>query len=93
MTLKPYIFACLCVFTLQSCSKDDSSSTPTTPVESMYFPPSDGSSTWETKSISSLGWNQSAVQPLVDYLTLKNTKSFMILVNGRIVMEYYLNGH
>ncbi|MEN9335200.1 MAG: hypothetical protein RLZZ500_187, partial [Bacteroidota bacterium] len=40
-----------------------------------------------------LGWNQSAVQPLVDYLTLKNTKSFMILVNGRIVMEYYLNGH
>jgi CubicO group peptidase (beta-lactamase class C family) len=93
MTLKHYVIACLFVLTLQSCSKDDSSASPTTPEESMYFPPSDGSSTWETKSIASLGWNQSAVQPLVDYLTLKNTKSFMILINGRIVMEYYLNGH
>lgn len=64
----------------------------TTP-ETMYFPPSDGNVVWETKSIASLGWNQSAVQPLIDYLTTKNTKSFMILVNGRIVMENYLNGH
>ena len=60
---------------------------------SNYFPPTDGSSTWETKSIADLGWNQSAVQPLLDYLELKNTKSFLILVNGRIVMENYFNGH
>lgn len=59
----------------------------------MYFPPSDGSTTWETKTISSLGWNQSAVQPLLDYLTLKNSKSFIVLVNGKIVMENYFNGH
>ncbi len=62
-------------------------------VESMYFPPNDGSNTWETKTISDLGWNQNAVQPLLDYLQLKNSKSFMILVNGRIVMENYFNGH
>jgi hypothetical protein len=49
--------------------------------------------TWETKSIASLGWKQSAVQPLLDYLQLKNTKSFIILVNGRIVLENYFNGH
>ncbi|GEC79239.1 serine hydrolase domain-containing protein [Flavobacterium aquatile] len=61
--------------------------------ETMYFPPNDGSTTWETKSIASLGWNQSQVQPLLDYLELKNTKSFIILVNGRIVMENYFNGH
>ena len=61
--------------------------------ETMYFPPNDGSTTWETKSITSLGWNQSQVQPLLDYLELKNTKSFIILVNGRIVMENYFNGH
>jgi CubicO group peptidase (beta-lactamase class C family) len=59
----------------------------------MYFPPSDGSTTWETKSIAALGWNANAVQPLLDYLQLKNSKSFMILVNGRIVMENYFNGH
>lgn len=60
--------------------------------ESIYYPPN-GSSTWETKSISSLGWNTAAVQPLKDFLQQKNTKSFMILVNGRIVMEEYFNGH
>jgi CubicO group peptidase (beta-lactamase class C family) len=43
--------------------------------------------------LSSLGWNQSAVQPLKDYLLEKNSKSFMILVNGRIVMEEYFDGH
>jgi CubicO group peptidase (beta-lactamase class C family) len=59
----------------------------------MYFPPSDGSNTWETKSVSDLGWNQNAVQPLLDYLELKNSKSFIIMVNGRIVMENYFNGH
>jgi len=64
-----------------------------TTEEAMYFPPSDGNVTWETKTISSLGWNQSAVQPLLDYLELKHSKSFIILVNGRIVMENYFNGH
>lgn len=61
--------------------------------EAMYFPPSDGNATWETKTITSLGWNQSAVLPLKDYLELKHSKSFIILVNGRIVMEEYMNGH
>jgi len=75
------------------CSSDSGSDNPTPVEEAMYFPPSDGSSTWDTKSIADLGWNQSAVQPLLDYLQLKNSKSFMILVNGRIVMENYFNGH
>lgn len=74
------------------CSSD-SDTTPTTVPETMYFPPSDGNVTWENKSISNLGWNQSAVQPLLDYLNLKHSKSFIILVNGRIVMENYFNGH
>lgn len=58
----------------------------------MYFPPI-GSSSWETKTAASLGWNQAQVQPLLDYLALKNTKSFMVLHNGQIVMEHYFNGH
>lgn len=75
---------------LLSCSKNDDS-TPQTPAETMYFPSSNTS--WETKSIASLGWNHEAVQDLNDFLEEKNTKSFMILVNGRIVMESYYNGH
>ncbi len=80
------------LLTTISCSKDSSTS-PTNPTETMYYPPIDGSTTWETKSISSLGWNQNAVQPLLDYLELKHSKSFMILINGRIVMENYFNSH
>lgn len=33
------------------------------------------------------------MQPLLDFLEVKNTKGFIILVNGRIVMEHYFNGH
>jgi CubicO group peptidase (beta-lactamase class C family) len=57
-----------------------------------YFPSLAGVQ-WETTSIISLNWNQSAVAPLLNYLELKNSKSFLILVNGRIVMENYFNGH
>lgn len=64
---------------------------PSNPAETLYFPPI-GNDTWETKSIADLNWNQAAVQPLLDFLDEKNSKSFIILVNGRIVMENYFNG-
>ena len=73
-----------------NCGSDDSSST--TPEDQMYFPPI-GSSTWETKTVASLGWDETQVQPLLDYLELKNSKSFIVLHNGKIVMENYFNGH
>ncbi|HQQ02110.1 MAG TPA: serine hydrolase [Bacteroidales bacterium] len=57
----------------------------------MYFPPNSNSE-WEAVSMSDLGWNESVAQPLKEYLREKNTKSFIILVNGRIVMEEYFNG-
>lgn len=75
------------------CSSDPTPKDSEPIEEQMYFPPNDGSTTWETKSITELGWNQSAVQPLLDYLELKHSKSFIVLVNGRIVMENYFNGH
>ncbi len=73
-----------------SCKKNDDNDS--TPIESMYFP-EDSNSNWETKPLSSLGWNDDAIQPLKDFLKEKNTKSFMILINGRIVMEEYFNDH
>ncbi|WP_295334422.1 serine hydrolase [Flavobacterium sp.] len=90
--MKNSLLLLLILFLSFSCSSDSNGDTEPTP-EAMYFPPSDGSNTWESKSIASLNWNQNAVQPLLDYLELKNTKSFIILVNGRIVMENYFNGH
>jgi len=85
------ILSFLTILFLAGCSSDPTEQTPIE-TQSMYFPPSTGN-TWETKSISDLKWNQNAVQPLLDYLELKNSKSFIILVNGRIVMENYFNGH
>lgn len=89
--MKTIALLSILLLSISSCSKDDNT-IPPTPSETMYFP-SNTNSTWETKSISSLNWNQNAIQPLKDYLAQKNTKSFMILVNGRIVMEEYFNGH
>ncbi len=43
--------------------------------------------------MSELGWNESQVAPLLTFLEEKRTKGFIILVNGRIVMENYFNGH
>ena len=76
---------------LTSCSKDNDPA-PTNPDTSMYFPANSGSE-WETMTVSELGWNENEIQPLKDFLIQKNTKSFMILVNGRIVMEEYFDGH
>lgn len=92
--MKKFLFLLVFFPLFLGCSSEsDSTSNPVPSNEAMYFPPNDGNVTWDTKSIQSLGWNQSAVQPLLDYLELKHSKSFIILVNGRIVMENYFNGH
>ena len=97
--MKSILFLTLIVILFINCSTDEIVAEPiATPIlnpivtEPMYFPPI-GSTLWETKTIQSLNWNQNAVQPLLDFLQLKNSKSFIILVNGKIVMENYLNGH
>lgn len=93
--MKSFFFLALSTIAIAGCSSDSQTPLPLptpVPTETMYFPPT-GSATWDTKTIASLNWNQAAVQPLKDYLALKNSKSFIILVNGRIVMEEYFNGH
>lgn len=72
------------------CDKGDEGSPPGN--DSMYFP-SKTNDAWETTSVSALGWHQSEVASLIDFLIEKNTKSFIVLVDGRIVMEEYFDGH
>lgn len=57
----------------------------------LYFPSTNN--IWETVSAESLGWNTSEIQPLLNYLDEKNTKGFIVLYNGRIVLENYFNNH
>ncbi len=58
----------------------------------MYYPPNDAN-TWETVSAGQLEWNENKVQDLYDYLQLKKSKGFIVLKDGRIVLEKYFNGH
>jgi len=90
--MKKWIYCFLAVNSFFGCSSNDNPIDEDPVDNQIYFPPVN-STIWETKSISELGWNQAALQPLLDYLELKNTKSFMILYNGKIVTENYFNGH
>jgi len=60
--------------------------------ELIYFPPLNPG-TWEMKSVTDLGWHQDQLQPLLDFLEIKNTRGFMILHDGKIVIEKYFNEH
>lgn len=53
-----------------------------------YFPPLVGD-TWETTSPASLGWNVNQIDSLYTFLEHENSKAFLILKDGRIVLEKY----
>ncbi|MFD1292533.1 serine hydrolase domain-containing protein [Lutibacter holmesii] len=72
-----------------SCSKSEE---PQKIDTELYFP-STTSNTWETVSAESLGWNTTEIDPLLSFLEEKNTKGFIVLYNGRIVLENYFNNH
>lgn len=90
----PIFILLISIFIVFSCSKE-------TIIEEkiinennnkMYFPPIN-SNAWETESISKLGWNENQLNPLLTFLEEKKTKSFIILYNGKIVVEKYFNNH
>ena len=56
----------------------------------LYFPPTTGNS-WDTLSPSSLGWCQHKIDTLLNFLDSKNTKAFIVLKDGKIVIEHYFD--
>lgn len=56
--------------------------------QTLYFPPTVGN-TWDTISPLSLGWCPDKVDTLLDYLEDNNTKAFILLKDGKIVIEHY----
>lgn len=81
----------LLLFALLGCSSNSADSTPLE-TENLYFPPITGD-LWEVKTFADLNWDETAKQPLLDYLESKHTKGFIILVNGKIIIENYFNEH
>jgi len=57
-------------------------------AQPLYFPPLTGNQ-WETIAPASLGWNVSQIDPLFDFLDQNNTKAFILLKDGKIVLEKY----
>lgn len=60
--------------------------------QTLYFPPNTGND-WDTISPSSLNWCNEKVENLYGYLDTTNTKAFILLQDGKIVLENYFNNH
>ncbi len=56
--------------------------------QSLYFPPLTGN-VWDSILPSSIGYCQPRIDSLYNYLQAKNTKSFIILKDGKRVLEKY----
>jgi len=57
-------------------------------AQTLYFPPISGS-TWDTINPGSLAWCPDKIDSLFNYLETNNTKAFIILKDGKIVIEQY----
>lgn len=71
---------------LWGCKKDAAA-----PVPAMYFPPV-SSTEWETMEPEQAGLNKAKLPELYAFLNQTNTNAFILLKNGRIVLEHY-NGN
>jgi CubicO group peptidase (beta-lactamase class C family) len=59
-----------------------------TKAQSLYFPPVNGNA-WETMDPAELGWCDNEIDSLYQFLEEQNTKAFIVLKDGRIVLEKY----
>lgn len=57
-------------------------------AQTLYFPPLTGTA-WDTLSPATLGWCPPQVDSLYSFLQAKHTKGFMVLKDGKIVLEKY----
>ena len=80
------------LLTLIACNKESDHDIPPTQETSDYFPPLN-SDTWESTTPSELGWNTSKLNDLFSYLESNNTRAFIILKDGKIVIEEYFGNN
>ncbi len=57
-------------------------------AQSNYFPSTTGNN-WETTDPASLGWCTDQIPNLYNYLETSNSKGFLVLKDGKIVLEKY----
>ncbi len=76
--------------TLIACDRTEAMDPDTDPTinDELYFPSISGDN-WETLSADSLGWDTSLLPELESLLQDGNTRAFLLLKDGKIVLEYY----
>jgi len=60
-------------------------------AQPLYFPPAGDA--WSTMDPQELGWCQDRIDSLYDFLATNQSKAFVLLKDGKIVLESYFNGH
>lgn len=58
-------------------------------AQTPYFPPLSGTAAWDTLSPVSLGWCPDKIDSLYQFLAAENSKAFIVLKDGKIVLEKY----
>jgi len=58
-------------------------------AQTIYFPPINNNLPWDTLSPQSLGWCEEKIDSLYDFLNVEKTKAFIVLKDGKIVLEKY----
>ena len=61
-------------------------------AQNLYFPPLTGNN-WDTLSPSALNWCQPRIDSLYQFLQDRHTKGFIILKDGKIVLEKYFGSY
>ena len=86
--MKNLLFLSLLVFLFACSSEEPIAETPEVSEDQMYFPPL-SSTTWETRSAEEFGWESTALDALNQFHEANNTRAFLVLKNGRLVIEEY----
>lgn len=87
----PFLLLFLSIFLLFSCTEKPVTTNPET-EENSYFPPI-GSGIWETSTLAEVGYDETNLDELISFLESTNTKGFILLKDGKIVIEEYFNSH
>lgn len=85
-----YFSLAVLIILFSSCTSSDDSGIIEDPIEFTYFPPITGTE-WETSTPESLNWDIQKLSELNTFLETNETRAFIILVDGKIVVEEYWN--
>lgn len=93
--MKSIFLSLLIILSISSCSKEDNEQIVDTPTpntetdeKTLYFPPKN-SDVWEASTPEALNWNTTELENLYTFLEDNDTRAFIILKDGKIVVEKY----